>query len=346
MASAYPNQLGQHLGKGAAQLPPLVLLWGDDAGALRHAAQQVIAATGVDPADPFAAEKITITDLLASPSRLADSAQTLSFTSPHRLIWVQGLSGDESAATLTALTSAVKTALEFPLQAVTIVLAIPKALEKTSPLVKAVEAHPAALAVRFFVDSGPDITTFLKTECNALQVAIEPEALQLMAAGLGSDREIARREVEKLALYAGGETITAVHVQACLAGAIPADAFRLAEAVGSRNRTETDRLLQHLIHQGEDLTSAFSLTLRHLEAMQTAQTLHARNEPEGEILKITGKFRAPRHVQSAFLRQAQAYPPARLKGLATYATETLSQARSGLLDPTLVFSRALLGLSA
>ena len=345
MASTYPNQLGQHLGK-VSSLPPLVLLWGDDAGALRQAAQQVIAATGVDPTDPFAAEKLTVTDLLASPSRLADSAQTLSFTSPHRLIWVQGLSGDESAATLTALTQAVKTALSFPLQAVTIVLAVPKALEKTSPLVKAVEAHPQALSVRFFTDSGADITTFLKTEFNALQVAIDADALQLMAAGLGSDREITRREAEKLAVYAGGETITTAHVQACLAGAIPADAFRLAEAVGSRNRTEADRLLQHLIHQGEDLTSAFTLTLRHLDALHTAQHMHARHEPEGEILKVTGKFRAPRHVQSAFLRQAQAYPPARLKSLPAYATETLSQARSGLLDPTLVFARALLGLSA
>lgn len=343
MPGIYPNQLAQNL----RPLPPLVLLWGEDAGALRQAAQQVIAATGVDVNDPFAAEKITLTDLLAAPSRLADSAQTMSFTSPHRLIWVQGISGDESAATLTALTQSVKTALEFPLEAVTIVLAVPHALEKTSPLVKAVESHSKALAVRFFVDSSADIGSFLKNEFNAAGVAIEPEALQLMTAGLGADRELARREVEKLLVYAGEDApITTAHVQACLSGAIPADAFRLAEAVGNRNRTETDRLLQHLIHQGEDLTAAFTLTLRHLQNLKTAQTLRARNEPEGEILKATGKIRAPRNVQNEFLRQAQAYPAARLTSLASYATETLSQARSGLLDPTLVFSRALLGLSA
>lgn len=343
MPGIYPNQLAQNL----KPLPPLVLLWGEDAGALRQAAQQVIAATGVDLNDPFAAEKITLTDLLASPSRLADSAQTMSFTSPHRLIWVQGISGDESGATITALTQSVKTALEFPLEAVTIVLAVPHALEKTSPLVKAIEGHSKALAVRFFVDSASDISGFLRTEFNAVGVAVEPDAIQMMASGLGADRELARREVEKLLVYAGDELpITVAHVQACLAGAIPADAFRLAEAVGSRNRTETDRLLQHLIHQGEDLTPAFSLTLKHLQSLKTAQAMKARNEPEGEILKVTGKFRAPRNVQNEFLKQVQAYPPARLAGLSAYATETLSQARSGLLDPTLVLSRALLGLSA
>jgi DNA polymerase-3 subunit delta len=343
MVAIYPNQLGQRL----KPLPPLVLLWGEDAGALRQSAQTVIAATGIDVTDPFAAEKITLADLLSEPSRLADSAQTLSFTSAHKLIIVQGISGDESASTLTALTAAVKTALEFSLTAVTIVLPVPRALEKTSPLVKAIEAHTTALSVRFFVDNASDITQFLKTEFNAAGVAVTADAVQVMANGLGADRELARREVEKVIIYAGGESpVTEAHVAESLAGAIPADAFRLAEAVGSRNRAETDKLLQHLIHQGEDLTTAFTLVLRHLQSLKTAQSLRQQNQPEAEILKLTGKFKAPRNVQQDFLQQASSYPPARLATVADYALDTLSQARSGHYDATLVFSRALLGLSA
>ena len=343
MTAVYPNQLAAKL----KPLPPVVLLWGDDAGALRQTAQTVITATGVDINDPFAAEKITLTDLIASPSRLADSAQTLSFTSPHRLIVIQGISGDETAATLTALTQAVKTALEFPLSAVTIVLAVPRTLEKTSPLVKAVESHPTALSVRFFTDNASDISGFLRSEFNAAGVSVTADAIAAMADGLGADRELARREVEKVIVYAGDESpVTANHVTESLAGAIPADAFRLAEAVGSRNRAETDRLLQHLIHQGEDLTSAFSLVLRHLQSIRTGQQLRDRNEPESEILKMTGKFKAPRNIQQDFLHQVNAYPSGRLATLSDYALDTLSQARSGYLDATLVFSRALLGLSA
>lgn len=342
MTSIYPNQLVSNL----KPLPLLVLLWGDDAGALRQSAQQVIAATGVDPTDPFAAEKISLADLLSEPSRLADSAQTLSFTSPHRLIHITGISGDERADAITGLTNAVKTALAFPLSNVTIVIAVPKLLEKTSPLVKFIEAHGQALSVRFFTDNASDITTFLKTECSAAGVAIEPDALATLAAGLGADREIARREIEKLIVYAGNESpITVSHVQESLAGAIPADAFRLAEAVGSRNKVETDRLLQHLIHQGEDLTSAFSLVLRHLQSIKLGAELRAQNQPESEILKLTGKFKAPRNVQSDFLKQINTYPPSRLAVLSDYALDTLSQARSGYLDPNLVFSRALVGLS-
>lgn len=343
MVAVYPNQLGARL----KPLPPLVLLWGEDAGALRQSAQQVVAATGIDVADPFAAEKITLADVQADEARLADSAQTLSFTSPHRLILFQGISGDEPAAALAALTAAVKHTLTLPLAAVTIVLPVPRLLEKSSALVKAVESHAQALSVRFFADNGRDLMAFLQTEIKAAGKAVEPDALQLLAAGLGADREIARREVEKLVLYAGGENpLTAAHVAASLAGAIPADAFRLAEAVAGRNRAQTDLLLRQLLEQGEDLNSAFSLTLGHLNALKTAQGLKAQGQPDAEILKATGKIRAPAHAQQAFLQQAARYPAGRLASLPEYALETLSQSRSGLLPAELVLSRALLALSA
>jgi DNA polymerase-3 subunit delta len=344
MPALYPNQLAQKLKEGK---PLLVLLWGEDAGAIRHAAQTVAEATGVDTTDPFAAEKLTLPDLAANPARLADSAQTLSFTSPHRLIQLTGVSGDERAADVALLTDAVKTALSFPLAHVTLVLPVPKLLEKSSPLVKLAEAHPTALSVRFFADTARDLAPFLQNELKALGKNIEPDALHLMVEGLGADRDLARREAEKLALYAGEDTpITTAHVLESLSGAIAADAFRLADAVGARNAQLADKLLQHLLQQGEDLSAAYSLTLRHLGQLKVAQTLKEQGQPEDEILKQTGKFRAPKNVQADFLKQARTYPPTRLATLPARAVETLTQARSGLQDGNFVLSRALLALSA
>lgn len=343
MPGIYASKLAQSL----KPLPPLVLLWGEDAGAIRQAAKQVAEATGVDPADPFAAEKLTLNDLATTPTRLAESAQTLSFTSPHRLIVLQGISGDETGPLLATLTQAVKDTLAFPLQAVTIVLPVPKLLEKTSALVKAVEAHPQALAVRFMADGERDLAQWLQTEIKASGKAIEPDALHLLASGLGADRDIARREVEKLLLYAGDETLlTVAHVQASLAGATPADVFRLAESVLARNATQTDHLLTQLLQQGEDLNAAFSITLKQLQSLKLAQRLLAEGQPDAEILKQAGKFRAPPFAQQAYMAQVRAYPAGRLATLATYAVETLTQARSGLVEGNLVFQRALLALSA
>lgn len=342
MAAVYPNQLAQRL----TPLPPLVLLWGEDAGAIRQAAAQVVVATGVDASDPFAAEKITLNDLLAAPTRLVESAQTLSFTSPHRLIEIRGVSGDEPAASVATLTQAVKDTLSFPLEAVTIVLPMPRLLEKTSALVKVVEAHPNALSVRFFVDSARDISQWLQSEINTSGGRIEADALHLMAAGLGADRDIARREVEKLLLYAGAESpITVAHVEASLAGATPSDVFRLAESVAARNAAQTDFLLQSLIQQGEDLNMAFSIVVRQLATLKTAVALESSGAPELEVLKAGNKVRAPREAQQAFLAAVRRYPPARLESLAGYTMETLATARSGVADGTLVLQRAILALS-
>jgi DNA polymerase-3 subunit delta len=343
MAGIYASKLGGYL----QNLPSVVVLWGEDGGAIRQAAQQVIEATGVDMADPFAAEKLTLNDLSATPTRLAESSQTLSFTSPHRVILISGISGDEPATTVAALTQAVKDTLAFPLSAVTIVIPAPKLFEKTSALIKAVEAHAQGLAVRFMADSERDIASWLQNELKASGKAVEPEAMHLLSSGLGADRDVARREVEKLLLYVGDDpVVTAEHVQASLAGATPADVFRLAESVLSRNAAQTDHLLQQLLQQGEDLNAAFSITLKQLQTVKTAQQMQRDGQPDNEILRISGKFRAPPFAQQAFLAQVKGYPSKRLAGLASYAVETLSQARSGLVDGNLVFQRALLALSA
>lgn len=342
MVAIYPNKLPEYL----RQKPVCVLLWGDDAGALRHTLQQVIQSTGVDVNDPFAAEKLTLTDLSANPQRLADSAQTLSFTSPHRLIHISGITGEERATELAVLTEALTNALSFPLQAVSIVVAVPYALEKKHPLVKAVEAHPQALSVRFFTDTARDIGSFIQTELKAMGAAITPTGLAHLAEELGADREIARRELEKLVMYAGAEQpLTEQHVAASVSGARPASSFLLAEAVAAQNVSQTDHLLAQLMHRGEDLNSAFNLAVGHLKAVAGAQAMLAAGEGEETVLAKSGKAGVPPTAKQAFLQAVKRYPKARLAQLPERVLETLATSRSGLLESNHVLARALLALA-
>jgi DNA polymerase-3 subunit delta len=345
MASCYPNQLA---GKLKNPLPGLVLLWGDDAGALRQAAQQVIQAAGLDPDDPFAADKLTLNDLAADPTLLADRAASVAFGVARRLVWLTGVSGDENAREiLPPLTEAVKTILSRPLEGCLVVLPLPKLLEKTSALVRAVEGHAQALAVRFFADNARDIQTYLQNAFRAAGKTPEPAALSLLGQHLGADREVAAREVEKLLLYAADQpAITEADVRACVAGAIPADVFRLAEAVGARDASLADRLTQHLMAQGEDLNAAFVLAVGYLQKLREARRALDDGEAGDAVLAKAGKGRAPRPVQQEFLRQARAYPAGRLETLAAYALETLTASRSGLAPPELPLSRALLALAS
>ncbi|HEX2859173.1 MAG TPA: DNA polymerase III subunit delta [Alphaproteobacteria bacterium] len=343
MATCYGNQLGQKLKEG---LPGLLLLWGDDAGALRQAAEAAIKQSGLDPNDPFGSDKLTLTDIAADPTSLPAKAATIPFGGGKRLITLGGLTGNERAEEIAALTDAVKATLQGPLENCFIVLAVPKHLEKKSPLVKAAEAHPQALAVRFYLDKTSDLSQYLQNAFNQAGKKVESHAIGLLAQHLGADRDIAAREVEKLCLYAGDETITEDHVRQCVAGAIPIDVFRLAEAVGARDKVLTDRLTQNLLAQGEDLNGAFMVVLRHLQNLKAAQAMLKEGLSTDEVLTKNGKGKAPPDAKKQFLGQIQSYPAGRLATLPVYALDTISAARSGLFSGQLPLARALLALSS
>ncbi len=348
MPALYANQLAAALAK---TLPPVVLLWGEEAGAIRQAVQQVqqavAKATGTQPDDPFAAESLTLPDLAANPTRLTESAQTVAFGGAHRLITLSGVSGAEADGQLKPLLEALQVMLTLPLVGVTVILPLPKLLEKNSALVKLIEKHPSALSVRFYQDAERDLGDWLQTEVKRLGKSLAPDALAPLLSNLGADREVARRELEKLALYAGREAVlTLAHVQASLAGAIVVDGFRLAEAVANRNLSLTDRLLSELQQQGEDLNGPFNQTVQHLAKLAEAQRLKAQGAGPEAILQAAGKARAPQAAQAAFLLQVKAYPSKRLTTLPAYTLDTLATARSGLLDSQLTLARAILALAA
>lgn len=344
MPSTYANQLESTLRQST---PAVLLLWGDDAGAIRQGAQSAIAASGVDVDDPFASEKLSLNDIIAQPSRLAESATTLTFGGGRRLIHLTGVGGEEPATAVAALTDAVKGLLEQPdLSGALVVLPVPHVLEKSSAMVKAVEGHPNGLSVRFFLPTARDLAQWLQGAFSAAGKRPDGDAMALLTDSLGADREQAQREVEKLLLYVGeAQTITADDVRASLSGAVPADAFRLAEAVAGRDVRNADRLIRLLTEEGEDLNTAFSLTISHLAKLRTAQALRQQGKTDEELLQAAGKFKAPPSAKAAYLQQVKAYPPARLATLPQYALETLAAARSGTLDGHLTLSRALLALA-
>lgn len=346
MPSCYANQLESTLRRQLEGRQPVVLLlWGEDAGAIRQSAGQAVALSGVDPADPFAADTLSLADLAADAAQLPDKASTIPFGGGRKLVRLAGVSGEEPATALRPLTEALQTALSLPLADVLILLPVPKLLDKSHALVKLVEQSPNGLSVRFFLDNERGLVTWLQAELRAAGKSPQPDALSLLASHLGADRELARRELEKLLLYVGNQPqITEEDVRASVAGATPADVFRLADAVGRRDPAATDRILQQLMEQGEDLNSAFNAVLRHLQRVSTLQQAATGQRLEDAVKALRPPVPAP--MQADLVQQARKYPPKRLSGLSAYALEALASSRSGVLSADHVLSRAVLALSA
>jgi DNA polymerase-3 subunit delta len=337
------RQLESQLNQAVELLPPLLLIYGDDGGAVRQAAQNIIARTGVEMEDPFAADRLDGTDLAAEPQKLMESAGTVSLMGGLRVVRVEGISGDVSAATLGGVAAAVKACLEVPLQDVVIVIPAP-GLGKDHALVKAVEKDKKAVAVRCFQDNVRDLGTFVRSFMQEQGKTLQPAAQALLVENLGADRDVTRREVEKLALYVGEQKeITREDVLACLADAPAANVFKLCDAVGAREAATVDRLLTLLLDEGEDANQLFNMVVWHLRRiLQVREAMEQGQTPTAALKTLQPPVM---FGQDAFLSQVQRTPLPRLRLVVQRALELQFQTRDLALPPEVHLRRGMLALS-
>lgn len=188
------------------------LLTGPDEGAIAAVARRFSSSMGTD------AERIDLDSaaLKGDPARLSDEAAAISLFGGPR--WIQltiAGSGDDCADAVTAL-------LEAP-AAGNPVIATGPGVSAKSRLIKLVDAAPNALSsIHYELDAG-------KIDQVASQIARE---LHLKLAGpvarklcemVGSDREIIRRELEKIATFLDASPETSREVTAETLGALGAE---------------------------------------------------------------------------------------------------------------------------
>lgn len=338
------KQLTSQLNQAGKLLPPLVLVYGDDGGAVREHGQSLVAYTDVPLDDPFCSDKISVEDLQERSGALLEAAGTMSFGGGLRLIRVEGVRGDLPAGTLTAVTQAVKACLSAELKDVVIVIAAPQ-LDKSSALVRAVENHKQAAAVRCFQDNSRNIGDLVRSIAAAAGKTVTPEALALLTENLGADRAITQLELEKLMLYAGeAPQIDREAVLASLAGAPAVNVFKLCDALGQRDVAKVDRYLNLLEEEGQDLNQTLSLIQRHLKRLLLVrQSIDSGQSPDAAMKAL----RPPvMFGQPEFLQQARSYPLARLIKVAGRVVETQTQSRQGAVPPNLALKRSILALAS
>ena len=108
-----------------------------------------------------------------------------------------------------------------------------------------------------------------------LGISLEPAAAQLLADRVGGhvresdvDRrrrtELANAELEKLALYQPGGTVSVVHVEALVSESIPGSTWAFLDAVGARAGAQAAGLADRLISDGTPLPVLVSQIYRRL----------------------------------------------------------------------------------
>jgi len=216
------------------------VIYGRDMGVVRERAAQLARGVTEDPEDPFNVAVLTEGDLSGDEGRLEGELAAQSLMGGRRLVRLR--LGGEKAASEKLAVEALGRLLSGELNPEAFFLVEAGALGRDSALRKAAEKAEGCAVIPCYEDEAGDVARMTREALAKDGVGLNAEALALFVSRLPHERGVARREIERLALFLGPgsgvtagpkdlETFLGVEPEASLAGAA-SDAFggRLAEA--------------------------------------------------------------------------------------------------------------------
>jgi DNA polymerase-3 subunit delta len=258
MAALKAHEVGRWL-----QRPDLsrrvVLFYGPDGGLVRERARALIEAASSGEADPFGRAQIDADTLDTAPHLLIEEVSTIGLFGGRRVLRVIGTSQ--------ALVPALQAVLSHPsLEALVVVEG--GDLQAKNPVRLLVEREAGAMALPCYGDDGKSLDQLIDETVRAHGCTIRPDTRGLLAARLGSDRAISRREIEKLCLHAGpGGAVTDEAIEQLVGDSAVRGVDRVVDAAFSGKLGALDLAHARLRDEGVEAGTLLQAVMRHAVAL-------------------------------------------------------------------------------
>lgn len=291
------------------------IIYGPDSGLVRERADRLSGAICPDLNDAFRVVELDGDALRDDAARLNDEAASLSLIGGRRLVRVRA--ADDGLGTI--FDRFFKSSP--PGDAFIVVEA--SDLGPRSSLRRAFEAAKDAVAIACYLDGPREISELARELLGARNIKIKPEALQYLTAHLGSDRQVSRRELEKLALYVGdGGEVGEDAVLNSIGDSAELSIDEVVFAAADGDTVQLERALNRAFAEGAQPVTLLRAELRHFQRLHLAGSRLASGAGEEEALKL----RPPLFFKlvDRFKRQLRVWPP----GKAGAALEALNAAEA------------------
>ncbi len=169
-----------------------ILLYGPDLGLVRERADRLAASLVPDLADPFRLAELSASALKDSAAPLRDEAAAIAFGGGRRVVRIRE-AGD-------GLSKCFKDFLADP-AGDALILVEAGDLAKRSSLRTLFEGADNAAVLACYRDEGRGLEQVIEAQLREAGLGLEGDARTWLAATLGSDRAVTRRELDKLILY-------------------------------------------------------------------------------------------------------------------------------------------------
>ncbi|MBI1207612.1 MAG: DNA polymerase III subunit delta [Azospirillum sp.] len=315
-----------------------ILVFGGDVGLVRERAERLGRGVCQDLADPFRVAELTPENLSADPARLYDEAAALALTGGRRLIRVRD-GGDGMAGVFERF-------CREPPPGDALVVVEGGDLPSRSRLRLVFEAAECAAALPCYTEGEDGLGPIVVGLAEAQGLNLDVDAQAYLAANLVGDRQVAHREIEKLALYMGStRRVTLEDVEACIGDSSALATDDPVWAAASGDPAALDRALGRLFGEGVAAVAILRAAQRHFQRLHLAAAAVAGGaSPESAVAALKPPIFYKR--RGDFAAQLRLWTAAELDP----ALERLTQAeadckRTGMPDQT-VCGRVLIQLAA
>jgi DNA polymerase-3 subunit delta len=316
------------------------LLYGEDDGLVRERAARLARAVVEDITDPFRVADVSLAALKDEPSRLMDEMAAMSLTGGRRLVRLERV-GNAQSRTIEAVLDDPAITSDGSFLVVTAGILAPR-----DNLRKLFEGHERGAAIPCYQDDGRSLEALIHECLGRHGLSVEPSALAYLCDNLGSDRQISRSELEKLALYKGrnGGAVTLAEAEANVGDGAPLARYDVALATASGDQAALDKALQKCHIAGEQPIAILRAVIRHLQRLHLISLKAARGDDIGRLIK---SHRPPiffKH-QPIVQRQIQNWRPQRLAQALAILTEAELECKTTGLPADAICGRALIRIA-
>ena len=237
------------------------LLFGPDEGLVRERAVALVTAIAEDASDPFRVVEISASQIERDQAILGDEVAAISMMGGRRAIRVRG-ANDGLGRTFAEF-------LDAPLGDGFVVVEAGE-LASRSSLRRTFEQADNAAALPCYADEGAVLGDFIRETLAQLKIDADHEAIMFLESSSGSDRQLTRRELEKLALYVGsdGGRLDIVTARACVGDTSAMALEDVAYAAGSGDQVGLDRALRRYFSEGGSAVGVLRVVASHIVKLQ------------------------------------------------------------------------------
>ena len=314
-----------------------VLVYGPDRGLVRERTESVCRTVVADLGDPFRLAELTGPSLDRDPARLADEVAAMALTGGRRVVRLRAATNKLAAVLRDCLESALGD---------TLVVVEAENLTPRDSLRAFFEGADYAATVPCYPDDDETIERVIQSALRAAGLDAEPDALAYVIENLGGDRQVTRRELEKLVQYmaSNGPTVSLEDARAVIGDGSAVELDDIAFACADGELAELERGLTRRFLAGDGPVQALRAVGRHFQRLHLVS---AQYDAGGSVEAVIGRLRPPVFFKrkAAFARQIRVWTTANLASAIDRLLEAEIQCKSTGMPDQAICRRTLLSLA-